>query len=1439
MTAHSVTIANYGGGASEAAFDLVVDGLLDGTIGDVSDFEHAFAVETVRLEAAGQTVLRAKLPEPIELPVGILYPPNGQRLRTRNELDAALTTAAQKVRFRARYEDDVRRLRMFEVDWADTSSAFLGVAATALAKGRVAFEGDLYHDSATLRVAFFAAFEASVGSLKRSFGLVCAVQGGAAATLSLELGDFNLSLPPVKLPSFNLPTLKLDLPGGSWADSRLAQAFAAFADDLELTYTWAPANPVLVMRPANGGLAVAVMKPALTDAQYDAIATAISPADLASLNVDIETGAGAVVSISGVKFGAGPSGSVFEGTATAGATKIGVPDGERRLGPLVLQWHDVTVDAVTTAVPINGHNIADKRSARAEVTFGRLKLALADDPATVICLSGVAELTASGARLVTLKIVEPYPYELIVDAAGGILAAGEKVFQFLARLNAPSSDLSGLKKILGVLGRMAAAIGRAAVFVAEDLAKLAQLAGDMLASAVVKIAEALEVLFKELANLLDGASAPSVDIEVRISLEPVELRQVMLTFRKGGVEPSAVQAAGFDLQVPTGWHLAVLFDFVTNPGAYLLAIPDSGTAPLGILATDLWLRTAAGERAEVLRDADSETGDRGDERLLKLTVKKTSGPEAAIVVAGLSRGKTVFLKKAVQELDKRKIDGVDLRFVAGPFQLQPLEHEIDVDVAFKPERVLPLLGMGEPGKDVGGGGADGFLDRLKDSLGQVVTVRETGPIEYYPKKRAISAGLKVDVQVAGLVTQAVLTLNIDLDDFEATLDAAAGPLSLKSKRIEEHALGLVWVVEQTDETARKEDTAVEMFRLSFSGGETGFSLNESAARMEVRVPAISSDGVGLVFKVKTFKVGRGGLDLVAEVSDRPVRMNGLDVPFRFTKGRLVIQSGRLVEATIAGRGQLPPDLIGDANCAVALTLGQDEDGIGVKAAKVEIEKKGEPIVSHGTRFTLTLSEIELGFAKENGYHFFFLVTGLLRFTPKSGEFDDGLLKYLDGVEIALEKAPLTSDIRVLANHLHFQKALNPKKAFPLFNIFTFELRGFGFHPASPKFEGKPAVNISGQIQFAEIGDVMQPKIDFHGLWIAPPREGESLPRIRADGLGLDLQLSGSVRVRGSVLAVDPDTRTVEGREIAPPGYQAYGFLGEGGLEIPGWGAMQAAIGLLEVAPKARPNDRKKAFFLYLQKDKMAVEIPTGFWTFYMREVGFGFGYRYTLKSIAEADRAQSAAQLITVLDEASKTQGDLARFSAWSPDPEKDNFTLALRAAFQPYPAEQTWDQTKEEKAVSPFFFDVIAAIRSDLTLLMSARGWLGVNYNSFIANKGDFRGRPGFRGYLYISAPRSELLMRGIADSTGYVGDDWPEVRKGQILRQAVESVDWSTTLYIRPGLFHYEMGWPDQLVARIADKPDFRLKVWGGMIFRAAEDGILNGFNIGAEAYLNLGAL
>src|SRR5262249_31933811 len=151
-----------------------------------------------------------------------------------------------------------------------------------------------------------------------------------------------------------------------------------------------------------------------------------------------------------------------------------------------------------------------------------------------------------------------------------------------------------------------------------------------------------------------------------------------------------------------------------------------------------------------------------------------------------------------------------------------------------------------------------------------------------------------------------------------------------------------------------------------------------------------------------------------------------------------------------------------------------------------------------------------------------------------------------------------------------------------------------------------------------------------------------------------------------------------------------------------------------------------------QREEMSVEIPVVIWTFYLREVGFGFGYRYTLRGIEEAENAKSIAKLVKALDEVSKRQGDLARFSAWMPDPEGDHVTLALRGAFQCFmPPSESYNEKAEKTAEEPFFFDIVAALRSDMTFLMATRGWVATNYYDFHTDTGGdkIRSRPGFRG--------------------------------------------------------------------------------------------------------------
>ena len=1452
----------------EAAYALLLEGNLDGdepgTLGD----GKVYTVEAVVLHPKQNepAVVRAILARPFEIPSGLLKK-SGDVLefKTKDKIQEELAALAKDVR--ARIADDFRRLGTIEAKWDE--EIYLGAkAANVEAAGQVklglthktgpidGFVGinALAEFRAVLNVNVDVTTSTGTVAVKRHYGIVCRIELDAAVTLSFDLDDLNLSLPHVKLPRIDLKTLtRVKFDGGTMAAS-VAGAFAQFIQqNLKVEYKWSD-PPRLVVKHDSGELLLAIA----ADDAYD-LSRAPMPAELAKLEASIThpDDAGFEIEAKGVTFArfkdSGTVKTQVQGSVTAG-TELKIKDDERRFGPLRVAWTGLKVHASTKAIPVEDspNPEPDDASVRAIVTVDRLLIHPIDDPTSVLAVAGSIEVNPSGVRILELRLVEPYPFVLVEKGARALLRGLQKILQLLARIKPKSSgDIEGLKRLLQVLGRIAAAIARAVAFVGEKIATVA-----------IKLAELVVELLKKLAELVpdfDGAQPDRIalDVEVRIGLDPLEFRQVMLTSHDSqGNAGKKLSALGVDLLLPETGPLALLFDFVSEPGAYLVV---AGPVPKRLdindelkqkprvaqISTDLWLKRPDGA-ATPMRDAAGKNGERDDDPLLQLHVLQTAEAERLLLVlAGVSRGKAVFFRAARDPVKKdlKKVDlpdGTEVSVLDAPFVLQPLQEVFEVAITVNKGRVLPLLGMGEPGKSAASSGPNepaSFLEKLKSTLGQVVTVEGFTPpkLETDHGKTSVHGAMKLGIKAAGVSTSIALDFSLD-ESLELTLRSANNLFPLRSKRIQDRALGLTWVVEQTDPKKLKDDEEVEMFALGFAGGESVFQLDRRNAHMELRFDGLSADGQGLVFDVSELQVGRGGLDLVATVRDSAVKLNGLDVPFRFAGGRLEIRGGKFVGGAITARGQLPPDLVGEATLTAAFVFGFENEEIVLKSGKVELDKKGEPIVCHATRFTLTITNLDLAFVRENGYHFYFLVTGSLRFTPKEGEFEDGLLKHLADLEISLERAPLTGDARVLLRHVSFQKALNPKKTFDLFNLFTFELRAFGFHPSSPKFEGRPpAIDISGQIRLAETGDVIQPKIDFHELWIAPPKKDECLPRIKADGLGVELQLAGSVKIRGAVLAVDPNTRTVEGREFAPDGYDAYGFLGEGAVDIPGFASLEARLGFLEVEKQDQPGDRKIAFFLYLQANKLAVKIPTPVWTFYLREAGFGFGYRYTLAGIKEAEKAKSAAQLVKVLDDVSRRQGDLSRFTAWLPDPEKDNFTLALRGAFQMFPAKDEYVEKEEKDAVNPLFFDIVAALRSDFTFLLSARGWVGVNYATFLANANNFRDQPTLRGFLYISVPRSELLLRGIGDAAGHIGPDWPEVAKDTQLRKALESVNWTTTLYIRPGLFHFELGWPDQLSVELVKNENMSVVVRGGMIFRAWDEGLLFGFNIQADAFLH----
>jgi hypothetical protein len=1212
--------------------------------------------------------------------------------------------------------------------------------------------------------------------------------------LLLRVGDLPIALPKIDFPDLDL--------------SRLAPT----------TSFQPPGLPAWLGRLNEQQVAVTATTP-ITFAVDPALNWSTSP--LTTLNITFGSAGSPQIVIKA--FAASGRGGEIRVQGTVATNPVTIDAGQFQYANLLLKWDPITIDQIAVALT------ADPRWS-AGVTFPRVALQAVDDSGAVIAIAGAIDVKDGNPAFRNLRLVEPYPLFLVEQPTDGLAKAFADAWRFVVVASSTSTNAPDPGPLLDAMARLGAAaardIGSAA---SAALAGIAKLAGAILR----KLADALAAL-----RASTPTAIPDVAIEVHVDPTTWQLRQIVLTpaGRIDGGDTNklvkTIDALGLRAAINFGWRPAILFDFGNPGGVYLLAVPgQTANLQFATLSTDLWF--ARGDGVEAARTADPSDGGRPKDPLIGLDIALPSLQYGGIVLAGVSAGQGVFF---------HKVKGTPLVPITPPrggatvqigtfdkVQLAPVQStDVALKVNINPS-VLPFLSKGDSGE---GTGSSDFLTALQDKIGQVVWIDKsqsfTPSIE---SDGTVKVPLVISLKAAGVRTDVKLDAIFDLKTLAMRIgDGDTLIIKAKDKNpIAQDALGLRWILTPAQDS-------LALLKLSFVDGDTRLALADGGAALEVDFPDISSDGRGLVFKAKSFAVSRSGLDLRATISPDPVVLNGVGTAFQFTDGELQIVGSRMVAARIAGSGRLPPELVGDAKANVVIAFQAARDGsVEIASAHAELDKSGDPIVCDGTRFHFTITKLGFSFVRDGGYHFYFLLTGSAEFRPNAGEHTDGLLQYLKTIRIDLDQAPLAGDLRVLMRHISIQVPISPRKKFPLFNLFEFELRGIGFYPASDQFDGDPALSLSGQILFA-FGDIAQTSFDFHAVYISRPAAGQIMPRVRAEGLIVDIRLSGAGRLSGGVSAVDGKMPELIVKSPLPDSIKAYGFLGQGRLAIDGFADMAAAMGFLEV--EVGPGDRRKAFFIYLQANKLSYPIETPIGALYIREVGFGFGYRYTLASIKAIDTIDSIAQLIKVLDDASKRQGELSSYAAWAPDAESDpaRLTLALRAMISLESASEMEDYNdKEEKELpNPLLFDIVAALRSDFTFMMTIRAWLSVNYDEYqsSAPNSEVRENPLLRGYMFLSAPRSEFLARFLSDPNGYIGKH--PALPGPA-KDAFKNVQFSSTLFIKPGLFHFELGWPDQLRWHM-EQGSLKAVCSGGAVFRVTDEEVLQGFNVAADVSMSI---
>lgn len=1132
------------------------------------------------------------------------------------------------------------------------------------------------------------------------------------------------------------------------------------------------------------------------------------------------------------------SGGAFSlaGTIKAAAVPIDLP-WKRIERPDALPF-TIEVDPGKLTIQITA-DIDLPQSAGANVTatldLPRVLIRAKSDPALLLALRATYQQSydsatgASSGKLTRLDVVEPYPFALVALAAREAADAAEGLIRLIGAIRLPKPNVpeSGL---LAVLERIGVMIGAAVKWLVRQTGS----AVDALLGIAEAIGEALEEAVRWLRKALGKLSTgdPHVAIEVRLDARSFALRQIVVSPAWTAAPNAAFtsESAALDVSVPLDWRPSLVIDLDGPPSVALVALQGQANAAF-TLGTDLWLARDAG--IESVADTDGD-GKRPAKRLIQASAKLTAAQ--SVVIFRFRSGKPSFFETMEATVTPLVEDGVSIAGMSGPVVYRPISwSDVDVDVQIESgttERLLPFL------QSSNGNAKPSFLENLD----QYISVK-TGT----PKKATngvVELPLNAELCIRDTKVQLPLRFGLNLKTFELRL---SGPETIEIKgtsaKRDFDIFGLSGeIVPKTHKAGDPLPAEYGFYKLDFSKGDVRLALADGA-RLDLSYGRVASGGRGIVFKVDELGLSRGGLDLNAKVDrDTPVQLAGVDMPFRFDSGGLSIKRSEIQAFSIKGAGQLPPELVGEANATISISMGRGKDGsLIVQSAEATLDKSNDPIVCHGTRFKLTLSAIGLQFhdfsSESAGYHFYFTLTGSAEFKPREGEFTSGLLKNFGSLTITLDKAPLARDPSMLLRAIQFQVAVEPKKRINFFNLFTFELRGIGFHPASPAFGGKPAMSVSGQVNFVEAGDIVSPRFDFHKLWIAPPKDGATLPQVRFDGLTVGVRFGGAASIEGTAIAVDDQLPSLYRPSALPADVTAHGFLASGKLTIKGWGQMAASMGFLEL--EKRGGELRQAFFLYGEAGELSIEIPTPLGPIYLREVGFGFGYRFTLAAFNRADQVRNVQELIQVLDGISKYQGELATVRAWEPEAAGNRLTLALRGliSISSVSGENEYSADGEKEIPNPVLFDVVAALRSDLTFFMNARVWIARNYADWHDSSPTdaWRTNPTLRGYVYLSVPRKEFLARLIADGTGDVEGKHPELPAPLVA--AMKAVRWSATTYIRPGLFHQEFGWPYELGFTFERGTTFQIVCQGGLVNRIEDLSILYGIAFRATGFAQIG--
>ena len=1339
-----------------------------------------------------------KLAKPFAVPVALLKDDNGvTRLKTlpeiRTELANAATGALQELE--DQWGEFVERASTAELS-LDVDHKFLKAliwpAGAATVAGRANFNLGVCLSGGQPGVVFQGSLELAGEMAFDSAGVAASVSVACRVVMQIDVQWPKLTM---RLPALGVDFPEFDLPSFSWP-SKLQIPTPNFGFQL-------PSLPGIPFGIKHG--------PASLFADYDAgtgaleVVAKVEKVEVTAFGTNAASLGDLEFALMGGKVTMKPFTVVPKAiTWTAQAPKplpfpldhltLGVGDGKLRLAVDVgnrLRWKGYleTVLTVYPAAELTKRIVLD------------LKLPFEGD-------SLVDSVDIGGPLRREIRLLEPTAGQL-ADALIGYLPS---VGGLGIRLRMPTASLPQADALVDVLSAILGAIGRG----------------------VAGLARVIQSVLESIFQMLRQAASALGDLEVLlvVDIHTAQLLQVVVSLRHlKSAEPYSFEAAGFELTIPQSADLALLIDLRDGAlDAYAVITVDKEDQLLK-LDTDLWFSGSLLERpAGELVDADQPKKDK-PKKLIGVKAQAKNAERLSLVPIGLRHGQATFLhalKKPLPPIGQAK-------FEFEGYELTPMMDQVTVKARF-PEvselkkRLLPFLAS--PSADAPSGDEE---DGVGQWLKQYIEIEKFDATEVELKEGKFEAAMGVVLHVMGSDIRSTLQLQLDARKMTAGISGGLLKISLpKDGDKPFEILGMRMSFSKDDKPVYQ-----DQFCLDMQTRDTRLYLSEGVtASLEFMQLGVDASGRALKFEVEKFVVHGGGLDLDAKLKDPyRLKLNGLETDFTFKAAAVKVRSGRAESFRLEAKGKLPPDLLGNVDVGLRLEFGMKGDRLGLIDGKLDLEAKGKAIRSEQTHFDLTLEHLNVRVFEDGGsLHFCAFVTGAAVFKPTVSELADGMLKKLSGVELRFTDCPLAGASEVIRRELEklnlsFVVALDEPMRANLFDLFEFEVRSIGFEPRCNLFDDRPAaLVIGGQVAFADMGDVIRAECDFHKLYIAPGL-GTLVPRLRCEGLGLALRIAGAIEVEGKVVAVDgrmpPNVLVSKKPDLS---LEANGFMGQGRVAIPGLPPFAASFGFVEIKKDHWPAPRR-AWFVYLEAQRLSYQFQLGPIPFYLREAGLGLGYHFTYVGIKAIDEAPNLPAVIKELDNIALNALEPAKLETWDLS-EDSGLTLVARVMFSMSSASTpvetlVWKETEESKLPNLMLLNAVVAMRNS-TFMMTASAWLGYSYYDWEKNRqigpNKLTGKQALTGYIILAGARSEFLARLISNPGAEIGS---RLALPDAVKEGLRDFQYEATLYMRPGLLHFELGWPNR-IRWTKNIGGATLSVIGGAIFRVHDGALLAGLNL-----------